>query len=352
MLIFAAAVFASSSTSVTRAAQVSNLYSAEVPVPDKAPAARDVAFSTALKSVFIKLTGKRSPQTSSLVAGAIREPAQYVEQFQYRTLTLEPIDETELGSEELLLWTQFDAVAVDRLLGEANLPRWGHTRPSVLVWLALENESTRDLVGETESSTLIEVLKDAASRRGVPLIIPLLDENDRTRLTVADVWAGFDDAIAVASTRYHPDAILVVRGHQTGGGEWQSRWRLSIGDLPSNWVATDSRLDVVLVEGIDRTADALAARYAGVVGVANAGGDRVPLSVSSVRSVSDYARVLEYLTGLDGVSRVDVTGVDADELTIGVEARGGASVVAQIISLGRTLMPVPGGSSLQYRLRP
>jgi len=42
-----------------------------------------------------------------------------------------------------------------------------------------------------------------------------------TRLTVADVWAGFDDAIAVASTRYHPDAILVVRGHQTGGGEWQ-----------------------------------------------------------------------------------------------------------------------------------
>jgi hypothetical protein len=338
----------------SRAAQVSDLYSADIPVPDKSPAERDPAFSAALRNVLVKLTGMRSPQTNPLAARAIRESALFVEQFQYRTLALEPIDETELGSEELLLWTRFDVAAVDRLLTEAKLPRWGRTRPSVLVWLALENNSSRALIGEVESSSLIDVLNDVASNRGVPLIIPLLDAEDRSRLTVADVWADFDDTIAAASARYQADGVLVVRGHQSGTGDWQGRWRLSIGDLPSYWNSADSQLDVLLGEGIERLADNLAARYAKVtpVAVAVAGDNGVVLSVNGVRTVRDYARVLSYMEGLDGVSRVAVIGVDANALQLAVEARAGQAVVAQMISLGRTLIPVLGASSPEYRLQP
>jgi hypothetical protein len=111
---------------------------------------------------------------------------------------------------------------------------------------------------------------------------------------------------------------------------------------------------VLLGEGIERLADNLAARYAKVtpVAVEVAGDKGVVLSVNGVRTVRDYAQVLSYMEGLDGVSRVAVIGVDANALQLAVEARTGQAVVAPMISLGRTLIRVPGASSLEYRLQP
>ena len=341
----------------THAADVGGLYEAEVPVPSKEVEERQLAFSAALRNVLIKLTGSRNPQSRAAVLTAMSQPDAYVEQYQYRTLSLEPLDELELASEELVLWTRFAAQAIDRLVREAGLPLWGRTRPSMLVWLALENESTRALVGEQQSSTLVSVLRDAASRRGVPLVIPALDEADQATVTVADIWAGFDERVVAASARYQPDQVLTVRGYRTAGGDWESRWRLlasangSSGATPTEWLSKNTSLDALLAQGVDRAADILATRYATAV-PAGSGSEQVDVTVHQVHGVADYARVVSYLNGIDGISKVQVTGVAADRVELALEARGGSPVVMQLISLGRVLTRMPGDDGLKYRLGP
>jgi len=343
-----ATLLAGVQSGAAQAAQVDGLYEGEVPVPDKSESERRLAFSAALRNVLIKLTGDRNPQTNELVIESMREPSKFVEQYQYRTLTLDVLDELDLASEELVLWTRFDRVAIDELLTLARLPIWGRTRPSVLVWLALENESTRALVGELESSSLVGVMRDAAQRRGVPLLVPELDELDQAVVSVSDVWAGFDDRIHQASRRYNPDALLVVRGRLNSSGGWQGRWRLISGNSVEEYTSTDESLDVVLVDGVERAADVLAGRYARVVSAAS--DDSVTLVVDSVRDVHDFARVVTYLQTLDGVTRVEVTQVKADRVAVSLQVRGGALVAAQTISLGRVLSPAEGNDDFHYSL--
>jgi len=70
------------------------------------------------------------------------------------------------------------------------VPIWGKQRPSTLVWLVVEDEGGRRLIGTDEESEYLSVLKERASVRGIPMLIPLLDLEDNARLKPSDVWGG------------------------------------------------------------------------------------------------------------------------------------------------------------------
>jgi len=104
-----------------------------------------------------------------IVAAAVSDPARYVQEFQYRTAAA--AEGGAGGGQELRLWTRFDSRAVDGLLREAALPTWGRVRPSLLVWLAVEDAAGRTLVGADDDRELVASLGRGAGQRGVPLVI-------------------------------------------------------------------------------------------------------------------------------------------------------------------------------------
>lgn len=328
------------------AVEVQGLYEAEVPVRDKEQATRKVALGRALLSVIVKVSGQRSPDFDPQIGAAVKNPSRFVQQFRYDS-TLKQ-DETGQPLQRLSLWARFDQAEVDTLLRSAGLPVWGRTRPAVLVWLGVEANAGRELVGSEDVSGLADTLYQSADRRGLPLLLPLLDLEDRARLSTSDIWAGFGDNILGASQRYQSETILVGRVYQVLPTVWEARWRLFLKQTPYDFSSQGDTVELALEEGLGEVADLIAERFARQ-GVA---GDQtlVALVISDINTLPDYARALRYLESLDGVSNVSPTEVIPGSVSFQLESRGGAETLTQIIALGRTLGVVESPDQLRYRL--
>jgi hypothetical protein len=335
------------------AEEVRNLYEAEVVVADKGAQVRREAFGAALLKVVVKVSGSRDASASPLVVEAMAGPDRYVQQFRYDNVASAPAAEASAENPALELWVQFDARAVDALIREAGLPVWGRVRPSVLVLVAIEAAGTRELLSSDDPQGWAEFIQRAAGERAVPMVLPLMDLEDRGQLRASDVWAGFEDNVQRAAERYQSEGVLLGRVYELAPNYWEARWRLLLEDSRNEWLDQGEGLDVVLLAGVHEIADRLASRFGGFTGTTTASG--VALEVTGIRTLRDYARTLQYLDSLDEVSRVDVTRVDSDSVSFRVDARGGRETVRQVIALGRTLTE-EGQSDLtdglNYRLLP
>src|SRR5262249_13131842 len=122
------------------------------------------------------------------LGGALGNAKRYVQRFGYNA------DGT--------LQVGFDGVAVDQLLVQAGLPVWGKERPSTLVWLG----------GDADSSpNAHEAIERAARLRGIPVVWPSAGET---------AGADSDGSAAALAARYHADAALVGHASPSGGVRW------------------------------------------------------------------------------------------------------------------------------------
>lgn len=178
------------------ALKVSGLYQATVPVSDESAATRNPAIKQALLQVLVKLTGERNISKTSGIGPIIERPERFVQQFRYRQTT----DAENQQAPTPELWVQFDETALNDALRSYGLTVWGKERPSILVWLAHEDNQVRRLVSFEETPKYMTMLDQRAAARGLSLLFPLLDLEDTSRLSVSDVWGGFKEPIIAAST--------------------------------------------------------------------------------------------------------------------------------------------------------
>ncbi len=343
------------------AAPVQGLYRAEVPVAGQEPEERRQAMEMGLAQVLIKVSGDTRAVGLPQLRGALASPTGYVQQYAYeqrRPAT------TLLGSQSaplLVLRLDFDREAVERLLRSAGLPVWGDQRPSTLIWLAVEQSARRTLVGGDSDPELVSVLRDAAERRGLPLLLPLLDLEDQAALPAADVWGNFRDSILRASGRYQPDAVLVGRLYRQADGSWEASWNLYQAVESSSWIARGAYSSQALSQGVDGAADLLAARYA-PIGAAESSA-AVQLVVDDVVSLAHYAQVMKYLQSLQPVQSVMPQQIEPGRVFFAVTLRGDYRLLEQVIGLSAVLHRVPEvagdvtaqsgeGRRLWYRMNP
>jgi len=311
-----------------QADRVDGLYEAEGAFEED----RADGFVDALRQVLVRITGRRDI-ASREEARAVLENAQgFAQQFR----------QPAPGS----LWVAFDGAALERELGQRGLPVWGPDRPATLLWVAVDAGGGRRFVlssgAESRAETrLRDTLRAAAARRGIPVMFPLMDAEDRSRASFAEVWGGFEDSILAASARYGADAVLV--GRMSAGDPAFVRWTLLDENGSQRWSGG-------LEESIDRVADQFAARFA----VLSSGGDAtVNLAVAGIASVDDYARVLRFLERLTAVDSCVVERVEGDEVLFRLTLRGDSAALQEAIGLGRLLDRVPatpGDPGLRYRV--
>jgi hypothetical protein len=326
------------------AAEVSGLYEAEVQVYSQKRSERATAMASALAEVLTKVSGRRNAALIEGVAKATRRPARFLQQYRYRELTeaertalLPEGEEAAPAGEPQMLRFRFDKTSVDKVLLDNGLPVWGATRPATLVWLAVQDDERRYLVGADAAEPVRALLSQEAQRRGLALLLPLLDLQDQMALRFADVWGGFREPVLRASTRYRTEAVLVGRLYRTPSGEWQGQWMLMQDEQAQTWAGAGALPAEVIDEGVAGAVDVLAARYAPVAGQQKAG--LLPVTVTEVRNLGDYARVSRYLQSLQQVSRVHISRVEADRISFELDIKGGPESVKQTIALGNMLVP-------------
>jgi len=336
------------SPGISSAANVSGLYEAEVPVIDQAAATREKGVAIALRVVLVKVTGDRNVASRSAIAPLLEEAQRYVQQYRYRAVSPTTADGSVLPEESLELWVRFDAGTLDKRLRDLGVPIWGKQRPSTLVWLVVEDEGGRRLIGTDEESEYLSVLKERASVRGIPMLIPLLDLEDNARLKPSDVWGGFREPILKASERYHSDTVLSGRIVPIFPGLWEARWEFYLDGQSVSWISQGDLPAFVIDEGIDTLADNLAARFVRTGVYTEKTG--VEVVVTDIFNVDEYARTLHYLQSLKAVTGVQVKRVDPGKVTFLVTAHGGADAIAQAVSLGKTLERITYSAGPSYRL--
>lgn len=331
------------------AAEVSNIYEAEVAVSDQQTVSRQQAMRTGLAEVLVRVTGNGAVAQDPAFADLLDGAARYVQQYRYQA--------APGSAASLLLWISFDAKAVNQALRARGQPVWGSARPQLLVWMAVEGGDGRQLVGAADSAGY-RGLETAARRRGVPVRLPLLDLEEQRSVTASDIWGGFHDRVMAASSRYQAQAVLIGRLGQDRQGFWSARWTLRIGSEALSWDSRGTGLDEVLGKGIDGSADALAQRFAQTVTAETSGA--LAITVTDIDSLADHARVLSYLRGLGGVTAVQVDRVEPHAVRYLLTVQADTATVLRTIGLGSTLAAAGGPDSqpgyppsqLHYRLRP
>jgi hypothetical protein len=300
---------------VTRA----EMYQATAPVTDRSEAAQTAAFQGAMKTVLIRVTGRRNadedPALSSLVSNARR----YVQQYR--------------AAPDGQLWVAFDGPAIERWLTQNGQPLWGHERPTTLVLLGVQTGAQSGSVVTTEdSSDLKSAIDAAATARGLPLVWPSGAELQKFHIDYAAVSTGSPSTFAEIGRRMGSDGVLIGRASSASANA-NIRWTHLYQDRSSEYSGT--------LEGVNRAADLYAGLFA-------ASGTAVPvdIEVSGLNDLRDYASLESYLESLTSlILHVSVESLSGDTVRFRLSTRGGLDSLQRALSLNGRLQPVAAGEN-------
>jgi hypothetical protein len=240
---------------------VPHLYEAEVPVEGQGRKERAFVVREALKEVLVRVSGRNEANALAADELLVPRPTRFVQQFRYRKFKSdEVIPAAADGAKPYTqkLWLRFTEKAVAKLLREQGLPVWGKTRPATLVWLVVDDQKQRILIGNNTPHISRTHIEQEATKKGLPFRLPLLDLADQSKVQVTDVWGNFEDTILDASLRYQAEAILVGRIYLGFGNSWNTRWSLYSAGQRQDWEVSNSEtLRAAVKEGLSKTGETL-----------------------------------------------------------------------------------------------
>jgi len=337
------------------AVAVDGLYRARLDVVGKGEQARAEAFRAGLERVIVRVAGSSAVLQKPEIRKLLDAPAHFVQQYRYERIEDAAGSGTGDGAQQQAeeaapthhLVVTYAGTRIDRALRDRGVTVWDAQRPEVLAWVAVDDGRDRYILGADGDSRAHEVLRAAARERALPVILPLMDTEDRSRIQFVDISGGFLDAVREASRRYRAETLLV--GHiQRRSGTWYGDWDLfGIGDRRS-WRQSGSDLQAVVAGGVDGTTERLAAALAGRGGTHGT----VRVKVEAVDSLEAYARVSRYLQQLVRVRSASVVSVRPGETVFQVKYKGHIGELERTIRLGETLRPVEHASAGESVLEP
>lgn len=317
---------------VVQAAEVGDLYQAQVEAAGRTPAQQRQAMALALREVAMKVSGRFDLKNDQL-RGLFANVEKMVQSYAFAG---------GARGEPLRMQVSFDSAAVNAGLQQAGLPVWGSNRPRVLAWLVREENGQRRILSREIDGELLSQVRSLSQKRGLPFELPLNDVQDMEAVSPADLWAGFLDNVKLASERYHPDIIVIGKLHQAGL-LWQGDWQIVAvgGTHTQDFNGPD--VASVVEPGIAWVTQDIAGVYATAATPAASGGatgDALTFRISGVRTLKDYAAVVAYLKRLVVVKSVATREVGADALALSVGSDTQVETLLQTLKADGRLVEV------------
>ncbi|GHA63136.1 DUF2066 domain-containing protein [Photobacterium aphoticum] len=318
-----------------KAATMTNLYQAQVVLPDTDRQSEQVARQQALEQVLIRVSGQSAIGKNEVVAKALTQSGQYVSQFGYGN---------QDGQRTLAL--TFDARQIRTLLAQAKASFWTEQRPTTLVWMVEDDGRDRNILWDQSGSALVADMKQAAERRGVPVSVPIGDFQDVTAISSPDLWGGFVQPLSTASVRYQPEAILLARVRKQGTDEISINWQLfknrAEALVASQQAPSEGRLSGATVATInqmmDAVADQLAAKYAVPLGAEAS--NQMSVVVGNITSSRDFFTLERMVTNLTSVAAVNAYRIQGDKVEFNVQLLSSEEAFKQELSQDSRLSAV------------
>lgn len=330
---------------VASAKSIEGLYDAKILVPDQQLHSRQVGAREGLLEVLQKVSGFAPADTNAVINQALKRADQYLYQYSYATLSSERAQQVAVGSKWLNM--RFEGKSIQGLIKAAKLSRWGKNRPTIMVWLALDEVGERHIMADDSAHNAKRALQRAAGMRGLPLVYPLYDLEDAMKLPVEQLWGLFADPIMAASERYGAESVLAARVFQGPEGQWKGQWRFFFDGQERNYVFVTATLDEQVLSGLTAAAQVLADKFA--LKPSGLHGNQLSIEVDAVNSLRDYALLTQYLERLAITKQVAMTKLNKNRLAMKLALNGTFEQFKQTLSLDRKLVfskaqPLAGGA--------
>lgn len=295
-----------------------------------------------LAQVIERVSGDTSIlQGNPQVKQALTNAADFVEQYAYEgnTLTI-----------------KYSADLVNQLIHKMGRTTVKQKRSNVVLWLAIEDKQQRRLIGVESDPALQNYLNNLATQKEISLILPLMDLEDISSVTVTDVWGQFPTVLQQASMRYDAQSILVGRvmhHEENGTNRWESSWELlNQSDIPA-WKAQGQTLEEVLTRGFSLALQHLKGNEQKTIrNVSGQKGKPFFIAVEDILSSTDFHKVDAYLRSLEPVVDVNISQVLGTVAIFEITPRGenGRQFFSQTVNQDHQLIAVgPGlGPGIQH----
>ncbi|MFT2091169.1 DUF2066 domain-containing protein [Paraglaciecola sp. 2405UD69-4] len=319
-------------------AVIEDLYDAKIAVLDQSSKAQSAAFNLAMKQVLVKVRGNKDILTSDQIRKAITKPTGYIRSYSY-----------DSQDSQLFIDVNFEPKRLEALIRNAGFPIWDKRRPDTLVWLVTESDNgTKEIVTAENYPDWFAALHQQGQLRGVTFTEPLWDLDDRQALNVYDVWGGFTLNLNQASERYGVKSVLSARIYQQKSEDeplqanttWLADWTmLGDGKLLAGQVSGNDTT-IVVERLVDDLADNLALKYAVDLASINPNENKIQLTFNNIKSLKDYASVLDFLEGLSVVSHGMLIKQVGETATFELALLGAEEDLKTVLKLDRHVQSV------------
>lgn len=314
------------SFSAIQAREADGLLDALVPVQDQSQRSLQRGLQKGLAQVLVKQAGDSSVLTSPGVRQAMSITSQYVTEYGYTTIK-------GVGEEQedtLALTASFSGSAINRLLHREQLPLWPANRMAMLAWLIRDDaEFGKQHVTWAVLPEAYHALEVALQRRGVPMIRPMLDLQDRLALRPEQAWDFDEEQYAAAAQRYNTPLWLAIRLYQSGDGGWRGTALVNAeGNKTLENIAADD-VTTLVNQAVDRLVDSYSRKYSYVPQLQT---DALLTTVENVRSYAVYREVNSFLENLELVESLRLVSINNDQLKLRLVLNGDVSLLQESLA--------------------
>ena len=320
------------------AVEVRDRYLVKLPVAQQG---RTVLWNASLKGfkeVLVRKSGSSEILRSPEVQRAYRKVTSYLQRFEYASQE----DNSEFPYEIALY---FEPRLIDSLIQEAKMPLWGSNRPLTIIWLAVEENFERKVVLESEEEqSLYPVLKENAVRRGLPIIMPLMDLEDELAVSISDIWGRFPWTIKQASIRYPSDVVMYGRINQVGE-TWQGKFGYINQDQEVAFDALGESQHEVIANMMDTLADRLCDKYCVVQEIGQK--NELLINVTDISNFKQFEAAENYLSDLSSVNKVEVIKITKYDVLFKLTLLGQINSTVEGIALSQKMIAVEPPEEIQ-----
>ncbi|HET8807399.1 MAG TPA: DUF2066 domain-containing protein [Methylophaga sp.] len=325
-------------------AQVSHIYQAHVPVASQSDQDRSQVTPEALKQTIIKVVGDRQAVDKADLTALLADADRYVTRYSYQHINH---DDDPTTPEQLAVNFIFDAKTLTNTLQRIGLPIWGENRPEILIWLASDRGGEQHLIADSDDSIISKILEREAARRGLPVVLPMMDLEDQIQISFSDIWNTNNSTIQSASERYGTRIIVIA---QIRGNEAQTRisWQALSNDNNFRW-QSEGDLNTAIADGINQLADMLGQRFALHMGTSR----QLTVEVTDVKNYNDYRQLIAYLNNLQSVESVNIISMNDQTLKVELTIQVDISKFRELLTLDGLLQAtndMADNDVEQYRL--
>ena len=318
--------------STIQAAQVSDLYTAQILVAEQSVKADPSLVAKAMRQVIVKVSGRKDVVTHPQIKAALADPERFTQQFSYQNtaIPMQTADGREVVAQQLRI--DFIPELIDQLLDDAHVRPLGASRPGILLWIVEERGGQREYLGRDEDPVFASML-NKAEERGLPIFRPMMDLEDEQALPVSDAWGFFADSIRKASARYQSDAVLVGRIYRDNGGRWKSQWQLVWPQDVLSFDGNGASLELQLASAVEAAADRLFADFVKPSSGFDEGG--IEMQIEGVAGLDDYFQIVNYLSELPAIRELKIQALHDDLLVLRLAVDGSLKQVQSSIALNQ-----------------